>query len=292
MHWRNLHISNQGSGRHIVKSCSAAFLLAVIIGLTGCETQTVHLDVMNTNGRDGGGLVPSYDSLMRIGAAARNGGDFVNALGVFRRAAELNPQDPTPLVASGDMLVKLGAIDEAIVAYNNALILNPRNQPALVGLARATLLTGKPALALEPLSRAYAQTPDDPKVLLLLGVTKDLSGQGAEAQAFYRRGLAITPGDPALTVDLALSLALTGDYATSAAVLRPVALAPSGSRQERQVLALVYGLTGNAAEAVRLNRIDLDDAAVEHNLAHYATLRALSPNARRQAILSTGGMGS
>ena len=69
-------------------------------------------------------------------------------------------------------------------------------------------------------------------------------------------------------------------------------MAPSGSQQERQTLALVYGLNGNSTEAARLNRIDLDDAAVEHNLAYYATLRGLNPEARRRAILSTGGIGS
>ena len=43
------------------------------------------------------------------------------------------------------------------------------------------------------------------------------------------------------------------------------------------------------AEAARLNRIDLDDASVEHNLAYYATLRELSPEARSRAILTPSG---
>ena len=64
---------------------------------------------------------------------------------------------------------------------------------------------------------------------------------------------------------------------------------PGGSPQELQTLALIYGLRGNLAEAARLNRLDLDDASVEHNLAYYATLRELSPEARSRAILSAGG---
>jgi hypothetical protein len=63
-------------------------------------------------------------------------------------------------------------------------------------------------------------------------------------------------------------------------------MSPAGSAQERQTLALIYGLNGNTAEAARLGRIDLDDAAVEHNLAYYQSLRELSPEARSQAILS------
>jgi Flp pilus assembly protein TadD len=96
------------------------------------------------------------------------------------------------------------------------------------------------------------------------------------------------PGDPALTVNLALSLALSGNYANAIAVLQPLAMSAAGSAPERQTLALIYGLNGNTAEAARLGRIDLDDASVEHNLAYFQSLRELSPEARRQAILSGG----
>jgi Flp pilus assembly protein TadD len=272
----------------------SALLLPALagFGLAGCSVEPYHLDLLSVDGRDGGGAVPSYDSLMRIGTAARGGGDLVNALGVFRRAAEVAPFNPAPLAAAGDVLLEMGSVNEAIVSYNNALFRDPQYMPALLGLAKADLKTGKPALAMEPLSKAYALSPNDPKVLLLLGVTKDLAGEHAEAQAWYRVGLGLAPGDPALTVDLALSLALSGDYTSATAVLQPVAMAPGGSPQERQTLALIYGLRGNIAEAARLNRIDLDDASVEHNLAYYATLRELSPEARNRALLSSGGTGS
>jgi Flp pilus assembly protein TadD len=261
----------------------AAFALA------GCAGGPFHLDLASANGRDGGGAVPSYDSLMRIGTAARGSGDFANALGVYRRAAEVDPLNPAPLVAAGDVLLEMGSVNEAIVSYNNALLRNGQNVSALLGLTRAYLKSGKPALALDPLGKAYALSPDDPKVLLLSGVAKDFSGEHAEAQTWYRRGLAAAPNDPALTANLALSLALSGDYASAIATLQPVAMASGGSPQERQTLALIYGLRGNVAEAARLNRIDLDDASVEHNLAFYATLRELSPEARSRAILTPSG---
>ena len=71
-----------------------------------------------------------------------------------------------------------------------------------------------------------------------------------------------------------------------------MAIGPRGSAQERQTLALIYGLRGNVVEAARVSRIDLDDASVEHNLAYYATLRELSPEARTRALLSAGAAGS
>ena len=288
MHRRLYLVPGRGSARLRTRGSSALLVIFAVLGLAGCGTYPFHLDLQSANGRDGGGAVPSYDSLMRIGAAARGGGDLPNALGVYRRAAEVDPLNPAPLVAAGDVLVEMGSVNEAIVSYNNALIRNGQDLPALLGLARAFLKTGKPTLALDPLNKAYALSPDDPKVLLLFGVAKDFSGEHTEAQAWYRRGLAAAPSDPALTVNLALSLALSGDYNSAIAALQPVAMAPGGSPQERQTLALIYGLRGNVAEAARLNRLDLDDASVEHNLAYYATLRELSPEARSRAILWAG----
>jgi Flp pilus assembly protein TadD len=264
------------------------FLFALVAGLAlaGCAASPVHLDALNVDGRDGGGPTPSYPMLMRIGAAARSAGDLSNAVGVYRRAAEMNPADPAPLIAAGDVLLQMGAVNEAIVSYHAALVLPGDTHGAQVGLAKAFLKTGKPELALAPISTALEQAPGDPRLLLLLGVSRDLAGQHPEAQAYYRDALTRAPGDPALTTDLALSLALTGDYANAIAVLQPLALSPTASPRERETLALIYGLKGDIAEAARLCRIDLDDVAVEHNLAYYQTLRELSPDARNRAILS------
>lgn len=268
----------------------SAFLFSLIAGmaLAGCTVTPVNLDPLSVSGRDGGGPVPTYPMLMRIGAAAQSGGDLPNALSVYRRAAEMAPQDPAPLIAAGDVLVQMGSINEAIVSYNAALVRPGDTQGAQVGLAKAFLKTGKPELALSPLSKAMEESPNDPKFLLLLGVTKDMAGRHWEAQANYRDGLARAPGDPPLTVDLALSLALSGNYPSAVSVLQPLAMSAAGTAQERQTLALIYGLNGNTAEAARLGRIDLDDASVEHNLAYYQSLRELSPEARSQAILSGG----
>jgi len=265
-----------------------ALLLSLITGLAlaGCVVTPIHLDPLSVEGRDGGGPIPTYAVLMRIGAAAQSGGDLPNALGVYRRAAEIAIDNPAPLIAAGDVLLQMGSVNEAIVSYNAALVRPGDTQGAQVGLARAFLKTGKPQLALTPLSKAMEASPDDPKLLLLLGVTKDLAGSHLEAQAYYRDGLVRAPGDPGLTVNLALSLALSGNYPNAITVLQPLAMSPAGSAQERQTLALIYGLNGNTAEAARLGRIDLDDASVEQNLAYYQSLRALSPEARSQAILS------
>ena len=139
-----------------------------------------------------------------------------------------------------------------------------------------------------PLNKGLTLRPGDPKFLVLLGVVEDAAGQHQQAQYHYREGLQRSPSDPSLIVDLALSLALSGNYTNAIATLQPIAMESSGTAQERQTLALIYGLQGNLGEAARLGRIDLDEAAVEHNLGYYQTLRALSPEARDRAVRSAG----
>src|SRR5947209_17596283 len=168
----------------LFSSVLAALLLA------GCAASPVHLDPLSVDGRDGGGPTPTYPMLMRIGAAAQSGGDLPNALGVYRRAAEMAPQDPAPLIAAGDVLLQMGNVNEAIVSYNAALVRPGDTQAAQVGLARACLKTGKPELALTPLAKATGASPDDPKLFLLLGATKGLAGSYPAGPAYHRAGLA------------------------------------------------------------------------------------------------------
>jgi Flp pilus assembly protein TadD len=276
--------------RGVVRFLGVSMLLVPLtaMALAGCEPFPVHYDPLSVNGRDGGGKPPSYEALMRIGAAALAGGDPVNALSVFRRAAEIRPSAPGAFVAIGDALLQIGSVDEAILAYNSALARDSNDLSAQLGLSRAYLETGRPQLARVPLSKALALSPNDPKALLLSGVTEDLAGQHSAAQSTYRQGLKYAPTNPALTVNLALSLALSDNYTAAVAELAPVAMAPAGSPRERQSLALIYGLQGNEAEAARIGRIDLDQASVEHNLAIYRILRGLSPDALSRAILSAG----
>ena len=272
-------------------SATACALFALSLALTGCEDIPWNpdrwgldrLDVLSVNGRTGD--VPmNYETLMRLGAAARAAGDLPNALSLYRRAASLESNPPAPFIAIGNTLIEMGQGDEAIIAFNSALSREARNPEALRGVARAYLKTARPELAGQPLALAFEGTPNDPKLLMLIGVADDFVDQHGEAQARYRRGLEIAPGDPALTLNLALSLALTGDYDQAITRLRPLAAGPSGTPQDRQTLALIYGLKGDRRAAEKLALIDLEPAAAQHNLAAYDNLRRLSPEARSRAI--------
>ena len=136
-------------------AASALLVLAALPLVAGCQNvQRSGLDPLAVGGRLNPAPV-SYDALMHIGAAARGGGDLDTAVGLYRRAAELNPATAAPFAAAGATLVEMGQINEAIVAYRAALAREPRDPAALRGLARAYLRSGKPELALEPLGVAY-----------------------------------------------------------------------------------------------------------------------------------------
>ncbi|HXP04868.1 MAG TPA: tetratricopeptide repeat protein [Stellaceae bacterium] len=258
-----------------------------LMGLTGCQdTQSLHLDPLTTNGRDGNMPDLGYDAVMRLADASRTNGDLSNAVNLYRHAATMEPSRIEPLDALGGTLLDMGKVDEAILNYNASLKLSPRDGAALRGLARSYLKTGRPDLAGDPLALAYLDTPSDPKLLLLIGVADDFIGQHAAAQARYREGLQLAPADRSLALDLALSLALSEKFDEAIAVLRPITQAPGATAPERQTLALIYGLKGDQKAARDVARVDLDPASVDHNMAFYESLRRLSPDARSRAVLS------
>ncbi len=79
-----------------------------LLALTGCEDAPLRIDPLNTNGRDGGGKPLNYPTLMRIGAAAHAGGDLATAVGLYRRAAAIDPHNAAPFVAAGNTLMEMG----------------------------------------------------------------------------------------------------------------------------------------------------------------------------------------
>jgi len=270
-----------------LRGAASLCLALAVVGLVGCENQpTLQLDPLSVNGRDGSAPPVSYEAVMRLAAASRGNGDFGNAISLYRHAADMQSQDPTPLIGLGVTLLEMGKTDEAIVNFNAALKLSPREPHALRGLARAYLRTGRPDLAGSPLAVALQDAPTDPKILQLVGVADDFLGQHVEAQGRYREGLKYAPADRSLQLDLALSLALSEKFDEAIATLKPIAYGPAATTQDRQTLALVYGLKGDQTAARELARMDLDPASVDHNLAFYESLRRLPADARSRAILS------
>jgi Flp pilus assembly protein TadD len=213
------------------------------------------------------------------------------ALGLYERAAAAAPNHAEPWVGKGAALAGMGEYGRAAEAYSTALRLNHENITALTGLATALMRNGQAKLALEPLAKLREVAPDDPRSYSLSGIADDLTGDHKAAQARYRDGLLKAPNQDGLVTNLALSLALSGDFQEAIEVINPLVDRADATVRLRQNLALIYGLAGMPDKAARLAAIDLDVAAVQHNLKYYAQLREMGPVVRARALLlsRTGG---
>jgi Flp pilus assembly protein TadD len=85
--------------------------------------------------------------------------------------------------------------------------------------------------------------------------------------------MTLAPANVQITNNYGLSLALVGRYDEAIAMLEQAVQDPSATARFRQNLALAYGLAGQRDAAERIAGLDLDDAAVAHNLSYYDLLR-------------------
>jgi len=232
------------------------------------------------------GISADPASLVRMADRTRQAGDTGTAIGLYRRAHEVAPNDLAPLIGLGATLMEAGAAQEALDAYALALKLQPENPAALRGQANAYLALNLPRHALESLAVLAADRVDS-RTEAARGLANDMIGDHAAAQACYRRGLEIEPNGLALRNNLGLSFALAGDHPAAIATLRGVIETPGAGPRHRQNLALAYGLAGDAAGAAAVARLDLDEPAVQQNLAYYALLRSQTPEERRNAVFGS-----
>jgi Flp pilus assembly protein TadD len=226
-----------------------------------------------------------YGSLLRMASSTRAAGDPASAVQLYQQAITQDAARPEAYVLLGETLIDLEAYDDAGQVFREALQRDASNQAAHRGYARALVALRRPEAAIQHYEAVLGRTPDDLQALNGLGVAHDLSGRHDAAQAAYRRGLQVAPESVMLRNNLGLSLALGGQPDEGIQILRALADEPGAKPRYRQNLALAYGLAGNLAAAERISRVDLDEAAVENNLAYFAMLAALDDRRQRASVL-------
>src|SRR2546423_14657429 len=101
---------NEGLSTRGMKGLSALSALCLLL-LGGCaELAALDLDPFNVNGRQGAQPL-GYDTLMRLGAAARAGGDYANAVAPYRQAADVRLLAAAPTLCAGSTPSGLGPTD-------------------------------------------------------------------------------------------------------------------------------------------------------------------------------------
>ena len=232
-------------------------------------------------------------------------GLYRDALRVFDEAALLDPGDPAPHLAAGDLLARKFNDSEAARSFGAVLERNPRHPEALLGLARVTRLGGGSrseggesplqralgvnrrhpgAVALhlrelleaerlpeaeEAARAALAGLPEAPELLAALGAVQFLGDDPglAETEARFR---AARPGDPRFDVGLAEAAERQRRYREAAERARAAASARPDSAAASRLLGLNLLRLGAVAEGREVLedtfRRDPFDALVKNTL--------------------------
>ncbi len=173
-------------------------------------------------------------------------GDTAGAQADLKKAAEMAPRDPAPLIQMGDLLVAQKQFDEASKFYDRALALDPSASQALAGLVNIDLEHKQPAQALrrtqdqlgrvpanaslytllgqvelrnqdeakaeEAFQKAVQLDKHDTQALLLLGNTEASRGQFDQAISDYQKGIRDNPREVTLLVSLGSLFERRGDW--------------------------------------------------------------------------------
>jgi tetratricopeptide (TPR) repeat protein len=165
------------------------------------------------------------------GIAHEQSKDWAAAEADFRRALELNPDQPQVLNYLGYGLVDRGEkLDEALGMIEKAVAGDPEKGYIIDSLAWALFRLGRYDEALAPMERASLLVPVDPIVTDHLGDVYWMVGRKLEARFQWRRALSFEPTEKdALRIRRKLEVGLDAVMAEEAAGTAPVEAAGNGN---------------------------------------------------------------
>lgn len=226
----------------------------------------------------------SYAATVQQADEARKSGAFGEAVPLYGRALQLNPDGVEAKMGLGQSYLVLGAGDEAAAQFRDVLAKHRGDAGARRGLASALLSMGQSSLALSQLAAVLEADPNDYRAMNAMGIALDMQGQHEEAQTRYRQGIALAPEFLALRSNMGLSLAISGRGQEAVALLAPIATGRGADARVRQNLAFAYAMAGDPTNALTVSRHDLTEASAQRQLAYYLMLKDLPLSARSAEI--------
>ena len=226
---------------------------------------------------------------------------FEAAVPAWKKALELNPEDPRGHNNLGVALFESGKMDEAIVEYRKSLELNPNSSQTHNNLGSALAEKGSMDAALPEFQKAVELNPDNAAAHVNLGnALANVNGRLEDAIQELTKGIEMAPGAANGQNGLGVALARAGRledaavHMEKAVTLMPQAVdyhynygrvlaakgaLPAASAQFEQaaklsnmqepaileMLAATYSDTGRYSEAVEVARHGLDLARQRHD---------------------------
>jgi tetratricopeptide (TPR) repeat protein len=181
-----------------------------------------------------------------LGEARRNLNDEKGALGAFRRAVALSPEDAIAQVRLGLQLLDTGAAHEAVEHLDSAVRLDPKNQSAWNALQRALRRDGQAERA-EAAKRKLAELlrerdEGDQKLVAAIeinnrGAELEKTGDLRGALERYRSALELLPEHLGIRVNLAVALLKLGNWQEGIAEMRQAQKRDPANREIQKALA-------------------------------------------------------
>jgi tetratricopeptide (TPR) repeat protein len=133
-------------------------------------------------------------AFLRLRALIRMDDDQLDAaLSDMKEALSLAPKDPNSLQLDGDLLMKMGRTQDAIVVYKQVLSIDPHNRYALTSLGYASRANGNNADAEKYFLTLEKDYPESYVPYLALGDLYTAQGKDATAEDAYSHGYNLAP---------------------------------------------------------------------------------------------------
>ena len=137
---------------------------------------------------------PGRAQFLRLRALIKmNAGDFDGGLSDMHEALALSARDPNNLQLDGDLLMKLGRIEDAIAVYKKILAIDPTNRFALISAGYASRAAGKDQDAEQYFQRLAHAYPSLYVPYLALGDFYTARRDFGRAEASYSKGYELAP---------------------------------------------------------------------------------------------------
>jgi tetratricopeptide (TPR) repeat protein len=171
-------------------------LVELYKGLKDDNASHQHLELAQSqiNAMDDRG--PSRPQFLRLRALVKlNAGDLDGAGKDINEALAINSQDPNSLQLDGDLLVKLGRPEDAIVVYKKILAIDPVNRYALTSLGYVSREAGHDLDAEKYFQKLASAYPTLYIPYLALGDMYAARKDFGKAEASYRKGYELAPAN-------------------------------------------------------------------------------------------------
>ncbi|MBX3051558.1 MAG: tetratricopeptide repeat protein [Caldilineaceae bacterium] len=142
----------------------------------------------------------------------RESGNYAAALVAYKVAAQLEPENPDPLVAQAEIHMTDRRITQAYELAAQAVAINPEDVPALNVYARSLDWLGRYEEAINAAFDALDLEGENPTTLAILGEIYSDVGNWSRAQDYINQALAVDPQHVLALRNQAVLYELQGDY--------------------------------------------------------------------------------